>query len=35
VAALSVVTDAAHRLDRLADVVQRAGRTISAGLRIR
>jgi DNA-binding IclR family transcriptional regulator len=35
VAALSVVTDSAHRLDRLADVVQRAGRTISAGLRIR
>lgn len=33
VAALSVVTDAGHRLDRLADVVQRTGRTISAGLR--
>ncbi|MFI9761102.1 IclR family transcriptional regulator [Streptomyces sp. NPDC051963] len=33
VAALCVVTDPAHRLDRLADVVQRAGRTISARLR--
>ncbi|MFF3448768.1 IclR family transcriptional regulator [Streptomyces sp. NPDC002667] len=33
VAALSVVTGAGRRLDRLADVVQRAGTTISAGLR--
>ncbi|MFJ6835704.1 IclR family transcriptional regulator [Streptomyces sp. NPDC091209] len=33
VAALSVVTDAGRRLDRLADAVQRAGRTISSGLR--
>ncbi|MFF3615078.1 IclR family transcriptional regulator C-terminal domain-containing protein [Streptomyces sp. NPDC002580] len=35
VAAPSAVTDSAHRLDRLADIVRRAGRTVGAGLRIR
>jgi DNA-binding IclR family transcriptional regulator len=33
VASLSVVTDPAHSLDRLVDVVQQTGRTISARLR--
>ncbi|MDX3457911.1 helix-turn-helix domain-containing protein [Streptomyces sp. ME02-8801-2C] len=33
IASLSVVTDPAHSLDRLVDVVQQTGRTISARLR--